>query len=282
MSTFNLSMFESIKQALTDTKSNTGVGDILQLKPGHTYTVRLLPNVKDPKKTFFHYYSHGWNSLATGKYVSAMSPTTFGERDPIAEERYRVLRTGTEEEKERMKIVRRSEQWMVNVYVVDDPTNPENNGKNKIHRYGKQLNTIINSAISGEDSEEYGPRIFDLGKEGISFKIKVEKQGDYTVYTSSRFTTAGRDLGLSAEKQKNIYEGVFDLETVFRCKSADELKQMLDEHFYCKNVNEVAKPAVTSLPAADEAIAELSGAKAVHSGAFTTNDTSIDDILSQL
>jgi hypothetical protein len=269
-------MFESIKQALTtETKSNNGLGDILQLKPGHTYTVRLLPNVKDPKKTFFHYYSHGWNSLATGKYVSAISPTTFGERDPIAEER-------TEEEKERMKIIRRSEQWMVNIYVVDDPTNPENNGKNKIHRYGKQLNTIINSAISGEDSEEYGPRIFDLGKEGISFKIKVEKQGDYPVYTSSRFTTVGRDLGLSAEKQKEIYESVFDLENVFRLKSADELKQMLDEHFYCKNVDEVAKPAVTSLPAADEAIAELSGAKAVHGGVSTNNDASIDDILSQL
>lgn len=284
MSTFNLSMFESIKQALTtETKSNNGLGDILQLKPGHTYTVRLLPNVKDPKKTFFHYYSHGWNSLATGKYVSAISPTTFGERDPIAEERYRVLRTGTEEEKERMKIIRRSEQWLVNIYVVDDPTNPENNGKNKIHRYGKQLNTIINSAISGEDSEEYGPRIFDLGKEGISFKIKVEKQGDYPVYTSSRFTTVGRDLGLSADRQKEIYENVFDLENVFRLKSADELKQMLDEHFYCKNGDEQPK-VNTSLPAADEAIAELSSknTKKVESAFTSSSNDDIDSILNEL
>ena len=282
--TFNLSMFESIKQALTtETKSNNGLGDIIQLKPGNTYTVRLLPNIKDPKKTFFHYFSHGWNSLTTGKYVSAVSPTTFGERDPIAEERYRVLRTGTEDEKERMKVIRRSEQWLVNILVVDDPTNQENNGKNKIFRYGKQLNTIINSAISGEDSEEYGPRIFDLGKDGINFKIKVEKQGDFPVYTSSRFTTVGRDLGLSAEKQKEIYESVFDLENVFRLKSADELKQMLDEHFYCKDADEQpVKNTPALLPAADEAIAELSGKLTTSPASVTNINDDIENILNEL
>lgn len=281
MNTFNLSMFESIKQALTtDNKSNSGLGDILQLKPGNTYTVRLLPNVKDPKKTFFHYYNHGWNSLANGKYVSAISPTTFNERDPIAEERYRVMRTGTEEEKEQMKIIRRSEQWLVNVYVVDDPTNPENNGKNKIHRYGKQLNTIINSAISGEDSEEYGPRIFDLGKDGVNFKIKVEKQGDYPVYTSSRFTTVGRDLNLTPERQKEIYESIFDLENVFRVKSTDELTQMLDEHYYCKAGDAPAVTSTASLPEAHEAIAELSRG-GVNKISESENDD-IDSILKDL
>ena len=52
---------------------------------------------------FFHYYNHGWNSFATGQYVQTLSPQTFGERDPIAEERFKVLRTGSEEEKEKMR-----------------------------------------------------------------------------------------------------------------------------------------------------------------------------------
>ena len=60
MSTYSNSMFDSIKTALSDA-NNKGAGglyrEIMKLTPGNTYVVRLLPNVKDPKKTFFHYYT---------------------------------------------------------------------------------------------------------------------------------------------------------------------------------------------------------------------------------
>ena len=133
MSTFTSSMFQSIKDALatSDNKGSATFNEIMPTKVGNTYTVRLLPFAKDPSKTFFHYYKHGWNSYATGQYVQTLSPQTFGERDPIAEERFRVLRTGSEEEKEKMSAVRRLEKWLVNVYVIDDPSNPDNNGKVK-------------------------------------------------------------------------------------------------------------------------------------------------------
>ena len=165
MSTFNSSMFQSIKDALasSESKGSATFNEIMPTKVGNTYTVRLLPYAKDPSKTFFHFYNHGWNSYATGQYVQTLSPQTFGERDPISEERFRVLRTGSEEEKEKMKVIRRLEKWLVNIYVVDDPVNPDNNGKVKILRYGKQLQKIITEAIEGEDAEEFGPRIFDLG-----------------------------------------------------------------------------------------------------------------------
>ena len=212
MSAFNTSMFQSIKDALasSDNKGSATFNEIMQTRPGNTYTVRLLPYAKDPGKTFFHYYNHGWVSYATGQYVQTLSPQTFGDRDPIAEERFRVLRTGTDEEKEKMSAVRRLEKWLVNVYVVDDPLNPENNGKVKLLRYGKQLQKIITEAIEGEDAEEFGARIFDLGPDGVNFKIKVEQQGDFPTYVSSRFTTAGK-IDLSEDEQKKVYEDVFDL-----------------------------------------------------------------------
>jgi hypothetical protein len=248
MSTFNTSMFQSIKDALatSDSKGSAKFNEIMPTKSGNTYTVRLLPFAKDPSKTFFHYYNHGWTSYATGQYVQTLSPQTFGERDPIAEERFKVLRTGSEEEKEKMSAVRRLEKWLVNVYVVDDPTNPDNNGNVKILRYGKQLHKIITEAIEGEDAEEFGPRIFDLGPEGVNFKIKVEQQGDYPTYVSSRFTSAGK-IDLSEDEQKGVYENAFDLSEVFTLKSYDELKQMLNEHYYCRTEEEEAAP-VTSAP----------------------------------
>lgn len=245
---FNSTMFQSIKAALSkDSEKTTGSGlynEIIKTSVGNTYTVRLLPDSKSPADTFLHYYVHGWNSFATGEYVQAISPQTFGERDPISEERFRAKRTGTDEEKSKMEAVRRSEKWLVNVYIIDDPTNPENNGKVKILRYGKQLQKIILEAIEGEDAEEYGMRVFDLGPEGVTFKIKVEQQGDYPSYVSSRFTAAGK-LKLSEDEQRKIYDSTYTLKDVFTVKPFDELKQMIDEHVYVK----LDRPAAPASPA---------------------------------
>jgi hypothetical protein len=278
MSAFNSTMFQSIKDALvSDSKqNNNNYNEIMSCRPGNTYTVRLLPYTPDPGKTFFHYYNHGWVSYATGQYVQNLSPQTFGERDPIAEERYKVLRTGNEEEKERMQAVKRLEKWLVNVYVIDDPTKPDNNGKVKMLRYGKQLHKIITEAIEGEDAEEFGPRIFDLGPEGVSLKIKVEDQGGYPTYVSSRFTTAGK-IEVSEDEQKKLYDNVFNLEEVFTLKSYDELKQMLNEHYYCK-VEEEEVVAVNTQPVTNT-VTEPVVAVATEED---TTESDIDDLLKDL
>ena len=278
MSAFNSTMFQSIKDALvSDSKqNNNNYNEIMSCRPGNTYTVRLLPYTPDPGKTFFHYYNHGWVSYATGQYVQNLSPQTFGERDPIAEERYKVLRTGNEEEKERMQAVKRLEKWLVNVYVIDDPTKPDNNGKVKMLRYGKQLHKIITEAIEGEDAEEFGPRIFDLGSEGVSLKIKVEDQGGYPTYVSSRFTTAGK-IEVSEDEQKKLYDNVFNLEEVFTLKSYDELKQMLNEHYYCK-VEEEEVVAVNTQPVTNT-VTEPVVAVATEED---TTESDIDDLLKDL
>lgn len=233
---FTSSMFESIKAALAkNDNSNAVYKEVLKLEPGKTYVVRLLPVINesgDASKTFFHYFMHGWTSFSNGQYVQALSLQTFKERDPIADERYRLLKLGTDEEKKKAETVIRSEKWLANVYVIDDPTRPENNGQVKIIRYGRQLAKIIQEAIDGEDSEEVGPRAFDLSKEGVNLKIKVERQGEYPSYVSSKFTNPV-DLKLSKQQQDEIYGKVHNLEKVVNVKSADELTQMWQEHFVC-------------------------------------------------
>lgn len=253
MSNITSSMFDSIKSALAADNDNnkSAIGDILKTPPGNTFTVRLLPFAKDPSKTFFHYYQHGWNSFATGQYTSAISLQTFGERDPIAEERYKILRTGSEEEKEKAKAIVRSEKWLVNVYVVNDPVNPENNGKVKMLRYGKQIHNIITDAIEGEDAAELGPRIFDLGPNGVNFRVKVEKQGDFPTYVSSKFGMPSAIDNLDEDRHNTIYENVFELSSVFSVKSATELKTMMDEHYYVRDAsadNNVVENVVVNTP----------------------------------
>jgi hypothetical protein len=205
---------------------------------------------------------------------------TFNERDPIAEERYRVLRTGTEAEKEKAKAIGRSEKWLVNVYVVNDPVTPENNGKVKILRYGKQLQKIISDAIDGEEAEDFGPRIFDLSPNGVNLKIKVEKQGDYPSYVSSKFSMPTAIPEMDDTKAKKIYDSVHELDKVFTVKSSDELRKMLTEHFYCKVEDEVAEAAPAPAPAPQKVQKPKPASTA--NATLSNNDDEIKSLLDQI
>jgi hypothetical protein len=248
MSTYTNEMFQSIKGALQKNETmGARLRDQLRLEAPNSYTVRLLPHTKDPSKTFLHYYAFSWKSLSTGQTLVLTSPTSWGERDPIAEERYRVYRIGTETEKEKIKAIRRSENWLINAYIVTDPVNPDNNGKIKVIRFGRQLHKIINDAMDGEGAEDVGPRMFDLSPNGCSLVIKVEKQGDYPTYVASKFRSPKAVEGLTDADYERIYGSVFDLSQFLTTKSYDELQLLLNQHYHCIGATPaVAKPAPVS------------------------------------
>ena len=244
MKPYNSSMFESIKGALDKAKtksSSSSYKNILQLEAPATYVVRLLPNIKNPEESIFHYYYHGWNSITTGQYASVVSPSTWGERCPVSELYFKLMREGSESEKARAKAnLNRREYWLVNAYIVNDPKKPENNGTIKVLRYGRQLDKIIQAAINGDDAEEFGSRIFDLSPEGCNLRIKAEMVSDkpgapkYPTYTASKFLSPTAIDGLSDEKAQELYNGVFDLSTFVERKSADEIKDFINKNFFDK------------------------------------------------
>jgi hypothetical protein len=256
--TYNPSMFQSIKNALANnqtSESSTRFKNILKFEAGNTYVLRLLPNIKDLSKTFFHFYQHGWKSYSTGNYISTLSLQTIGKPDPISKERYRMTNSGTPEEREKAKNVRWQEQWYVNVYIVDDPVNPENNGTVKVFRYGKKLDRLIKSAIEGDDADEFGPRVFDLSSAGVNLKLKVEKQGDFISYDSSRFTSPN-DLHLSEEDQEKIYDSVHDLTAINQIKTEAEIIELWNTHFLCISTEKESPSEKTEAPKATVSKAE--------------------------
>ena len=242
--TFNTKMFDSIKNALQKNSVQSNIRNIMKFEKDKTYTVRLVPNISQPEKTFFHYYTYDWKSFGTGQYTSVLSPSTFGQKCAMTDTKYRLLRNGNGEEKEKAQLLRRNERWLINAYVIDDPTTPENNGSMKIIRYGKQLHKIITDAIDGEGSEDFGARIFDLSENGVNLKIKCEQQGDYITYVSSKFTMPKKIDGLTDDsKIAEVYNTAFDLTSVVPTKSNDEILEILDEHFFAKPTLIVEKKA---------------------------------------
>jgi hypothetical protein len=63
--------------------------------------------------------------------------------------------------------------------------------------------------------------------------VRCEKQGDYPTYVSSKFLVPAAIPGLDENRIKEIYDGGYKLDEVFRVKTYDELKAMLDEHLHC-------------------------------------------------
>lgn len=238
MSTDIKSMFASIQAAMEKKpKADSRFSDIMSFKVGNTYLVRLLPYVKDPQKTFFEYNMHSWYSVSTKQKVNYLCPSTFGLRSPITDEFFKLRKSGREEE---AKNLSRQQSKMVNVYVINDPVNPENNGQVKILRYGAQLDKIIKAATSGDDVSEFGHRVFDLSENGCNFRIKVESTNDsrgggnksYPTYVSSRFVSPSAIPEMTSEKIQKVLDSTFDLYTFFPSHTEDELKDALKVHFY--------------------------------------------------
>jgi len=251
MSINTKSMFEAIKQSLSSSKNEGGGNglykEILKFVAGNTYQVRLVPNPNSPKETIFHHYTHGWNSNATGKYVTAMCPTTFGDTCPIDAYYLKTYRNGTDSEKEAAKVLSRKEGWLVNVYVISDPTNPENEGKVKILRYGRELAKIIESALEGDDASEFGvEKVFDV-LSGSTLRIKCENRTEkgravskMVTYASSKFLSPS-SLDLEEEDLEKIYESVHDLKAVNKQTTSAEMQRLLDEHFFNLTTGSVAE-----------------------------------------
>lgn len=231
MSKYTSSLFESIKETLNkNTSTESAFKDFLKMEVDKTYIVRLIPNVKNPERTLFHYYNHTWKSNLNNQVVSVLCPNTYGDRCPIDEYRSKIYNGKNESEIERIRPIKRNENWLVNVFVIKDPTNPENQGKVKILRYGKQLAKIIESAISGDDADEFGEKIFDLSEKGCNLKIKVEKnEGGYATYVGSKFMSPSKLEG--TDNVDELYNSTNELDAIFEHKSYDDIKKLFKVHF---------------------------------------------------
>lgn len=292
---FGTAMFDTIKDALdkTDERGASSFDNVMKFPAGKTYTVRLLPNPDDPEATFFHHYSHGWKSIKTGKYVSSLSLQTFGEPDPITDLFWKLIKSDDKDEKERGKIIRRRESWFVNIYVVDDPSNPENNGTVKVLRVGPQLKEKIDTAMSGALKDDFGQSVFSINDEGefdptigANLKIVAEKQGDYTTYANSVFTKSPK-IKLSDEEIDTIFEGLHDLTVIYPAKTYDELEETLKVHFLGVEASEARSEVNADLSVGnnfDKKVDEATDTDDMDAIPFaddkpSADDASIDDLI---
>jgi len=95
---------------------------------------------------------------------------------------------------------------------------------------GKQLNKIVTDAISGDDSEEFGAKVFDLSEKGCNLRIKVEQnEGGYPTYVSSKFMSPSVLEGTT--DLEAVYNSFKSMDSIFEHKTTEEINKLLKVHF---------------------------------------------------
>lgn len=288
---YNVAMFEKIKDTLKKTERNGGSFlNLMKFPAGNTYTIRLIPNIENVDDTFFHHYLNQWTSKKDGSFISTVSLKTFSEQDPISDVRWKLYnewkKTEPGKDVKFENPIKEKEAWLVNALWVDNPANPDLNGTVQVLNMGPQLKKIVDNAMTGEDSEEFGAAIFDLSKDGCDFKIKAEEQGIYTTYISSRFTTKSK-LNLSDAEIEEVYNSVHDLKQMHVVKSVEDIQTLLNDHFLCdgsgptSNSEEIKKslPRRESSPVVES---EPDDEIPMFHSTDNSSDPDVDDLLKEL
>ena len=198
-------------------------------KSGNGYAViRFLPAVEGEDMPWAKVWNHAFQG-PTGQWYIENSLTTVGQNDPVSEMNSAYWNSGVESDKEIARKQKRKLQYFANIYVVEDPANPENEGKVMLYRFGKKIFDKCMEAMQPAFKDETAVNPFDFW-EGANFKLKLRMVEGYWNYDKSEFSAPSAlfddDDKLEEVWKKQYPLSEFTSETNF--KSYEELKKRLD------------------------------------------------------
>ena len=154
-------------------------------KTGNGYAVlRFLPAPNGEDIPWAKMYSHAFQG--PGGWYIENSLTTTGGKDPVSEHNRELWNSGNESDKDTVRKQKRKLSYYANIYVVKDPTNPQNEGGVFLYKFGKKIFDKIMEAMQPEFEDETPINPFDFWQ-GANFKLKIVKKDGYWNYDKSEF-----------------------------------------------------------------------------------------------
>lgn len=195
--------------------------------------IRFLPapmTSENPDDFFVRLWSHSFK--VNGKWYIENSLTTIGKDDPVSELNTQLWNSGVESDKKIAQTQKRKLYYISNILVVNDPKNPDNNGKVFLFKYGQKIFDRISDCLSPVDddlgaNEAFKPYDF---WEGANFKLRVRNVENYPNYDKSEWESRSM-IADDDEDIEAIWKGCHDLNAEVaedKFKSYDELKKRLD------------------------------------------------------
>jgi hypothetical protein len=197
-------------------------------KSGNGYAViRFLPAPDGEDLPFVKVYSHAFQG--PGGWLIDSCLTTLNQKCPICEHNSGLWNSGMDSNKEVARKQKRKLTYMSNIYVVKDPTNPDNEGKVFLFKYGKKIFDKLTEAMQPEFEDETPIDPFDFWT-GANFKLKAKNVAGYRNYDSSEFASQGALLN-DDDAMEAIWKKQYSLAEFVspdQFKSYEEMKKRLD------------------------------------------------------
>ena len=261
-----------VKEVEKTNKVNTGDERLWKPevdKAGNGYAViRFLPAPDGEDLPWVKMYSHAFQG--PGGWYIENSLTTLNQKDPCSEFNTSLWNSGVESDKQIARNQKRKLAFYSNIYVVKDPSNPENEGKVFLYKFGKKIFDKIMGAMQPEFEDETPLNPFDFWQ-GADFKVKIKKVAGYWNYDSSEFAAAApllkdddaleqlwkKEYSLSeivaADQFKTYDELKKRLESVLRLNQTTATSPVLDEEAELEDLSEGRSP-VANTPTEDDAL----------------------------
>jgi len=147
-------------------------------------TIRFLPAPEGEDLPWSKVWSHAFQG--PGGWYIENSLTTLNQKDPVSEHNRGLWNSGNEKDKETVRKQKRKLSYYANIYVVKDPTNPQNEGKVFLYKFGKKIFDKVMAAMQPEFEDEESINPFDFWQ-GANFKLKIRKVDGYWNYDKSEF-----------------------------------------------------------------------------------------------
>jgi hypothetical protein len=197
---------------------------------GNGYAViRFLPAMEGMDLPWVRYWDHGFKG-PTGKWYIEKSLTSIGQNDPVGELNSRLWNSGIEEDKETARKQKRRLHYVSNILVLNDPSNPSNNGKVFMYQYGKKIFDKIMDLMQPEFPGETPVNPFDH-ESGANFELKIRNVAGYRNYDKSEFKSPSALLEGNETALTTAYNSMHEISEYAdssQYKSYDELKQKLE------------------------------------------------------
>ena len=141
----------------------------------------------------------------------------------------RLWNSGIDADKETARRQKRRLHYVTNVLVLQDPGNPQNEGKVMLYKFGKKIYDKIMDAMQPEFADETPVNPFDMWG-GADFKLKIRNVEGYRNYDKSEFASPSELYGGEDSKLEPLVNQLHDISEFTdpkNYKSYDELKAKL-------------------------------------------------------
>jgi hypothetical protein len=178
-------------------------------KSGNGYAViRFLPAPEGEDIPWAKVWSHAFQG--PGGWYIENSLTTLNKKDPVGEMNRQLWNSGSDADKEIARKQKRKLSYYANIYVVEDPAHPENEGRVFLYKFGKKIFDKIMAAMQPEFKDETPINPFDFW-EGADFKVKIRKVDGYWNYDKSEFSRPGTLGNLDDDQLEAIWKKEYSL-----------------------------------------------------------------------